>query len=96
MGQRRRRPGRQSRPKRVHGHMPHFYFQIRSATRRATAGNPVRFSDYAAARDEAAGIFTDFARNIAIDLASDPVWQLEVLDGDGRPIFRIKVAAETQ
>jgi hypothetical protein len=40
-------------------------------------------------------MFTDFARNIAADLRNDPTWQLEVLDGKGSAIFRIKVVAET-
>jgi hypothetical protein len=75
--------------------MPDFYFQIRSATQCAPSGEPVRLPDAATARNEAAAMFADFARDIAADLAGNPAWQLEVLDGDGRAVFRIKLVAET-
>jgi hypothetical protein len=75
--------------------MPDFYFRIRSATKRSTTGATVSLPDHAAARNEAAAIFADFARNVAADLANDPTWQLEVLDRNGVAVFRIKVIAET-
>lgn len=75
--------------------MPEFYFQIRSATWHGAPGDPVRLLDCAAARNEAVAMFTDFARTIGAELALNPTWQLEVLDGEGRAAFRIKVVAET-
>ena len=48
----------------------------------------------AAAGNEAGAIFADLAKNAAANLAIKPEWQIEVLDGDGRTVYRIKVSAE--
>jgi hypothetical protein len=52
------------------------------------------FPDVEAARQEARGAFTDFARNIATSVEADAPWSIEVLSEDGALLYRIKVIAE--
>jgi hypothetical protein len=39
-------------------------------------------------------MFGDTARGIAIELQSNPKWQIEVADEAGKIIFRLRVIAE--
>jgi hypothetical protein len=48
-----------------------------------------------AAKSEASGMFADMARDISEGLQSTPDWQIEVADHTGRPIFRIKITAQS-
>jgi hypothetical protein len=50
--------------------------------------------DVEAARQEALGAFTDFARNIATSVDADAPWSIEVPSEDGALLYRIKVIAE--
>lgn len=74
--------------------MPGFYFKIDSGTSNSVPCGPFELDDAAAAKAEAAAMFTDFSRNIAADLAASPKWRLDVLDESGKLIYRIKVVAE--
>jgi hypothetical protein len=48
-----------------------------------------------AAKGEASGMFADMARGISECLQSTPDWQIEVADHTGKPIFRIKITAQS-
>ena len=73
--------------------MPDFYFKIGNGVVAAPAG-PIELPDEAAARTEAAAVFADLARDIVADLAARPVWEVEVHNNAGRPVFRIRFLAE--
>jgi hypothetical protein len=51
--------------------------------------------DNNAAQREAAGMFADMARDIALELESKPKWEIEVGDPTGRSIFRLSILAES-
>jgi len=40
-------------------------------------------------------MFADFARHIVAELQTNPEWQLEVADEAGKPVFRLRILAET-
>jgi hypothetical protein len=44
---------------------------------------------------EAVAVFVDLARDIAGELAAHPVWQMEVIDETGKPVYRLKVIGES-
>jgi hypothetical protein len=47
------------------------------------------------AKQEAAGMFADMARDISERLRSTPDWQIEVADDTGKSIYRIKLTVES-
>jgi hypothetical protein len=47
------------------------------------------------AHKEAVAVFVDLIRDIADELAAHPVWQMEVIDETGRPVYRLKVIGES-
>jgi hypothetical protein len=44
---------------------------------------------------EAVAVFVDIIRDIAGELAEHPVWQMEVIDETGKPVYRLKVIGES-
>jgi hypothetical protein len=46
------------------------------------------------AHKEAVAVLVDIIRDIAGELATHPVWQMEVIDGAGKPVYRLKVTGE--
>lgn len=52
-------------------------------------------SDSHAARQAALGICADLARDIANGLIDDSEWRLNVLDEQGKPVFRIRLLVES-
>ncbi|WNV12776.1 DUF6894 family protein [Tardiphaga sp. 709] len=74
--------------------MPDFYFKIGGGFSNIDHVGPIDVIDKLAAREEAASVLADFARDIAIKLTVIPEWSIEVLDEFGKPIFRIRVIAE--
>jgi len=40
-------------------------------------------------------MFADLARLIVTELKVDPEWQLDVADEAGKPVFRLRIFAET-
>ena len=44
---------------------------------------------------EAVAVFVDLIRDIAGALAAHPVWQMEVIDETGKPVYRLKVIGES-
>lgn len=48
-----------------------------------------------AAKNEAAGMFADMARDISSQLQSISDWQMELSDDTEKPIFKIKITAES-
>ena len=75
--------------------MSDFYFKVGGSMSERSSVGPIDLPDEAAARNEAGAILADFARNIASDLATCPEWVVEVCNGTGAPIFKIRVIAET-
>jgi hypothetical protein len=74
--------------------MPHYSFRISQGGQAQTNSVSDCFDDDAA-KKEAAGMFADMARDISSQLQSIPDWQIEVSDGAGKSIFKIKLTAES-
>jgi hypothetical protein len=74
--------------------MPHYSFRISQGGQPET-NSTADCRDDDAAKREAAGMFADMARDVSERLQSRPDWQIEVADDTGKPIFRIKITAET-
>jgi hypothetical protein len=51
--------------------------------------------DTNALHKKAVAMFIGLIRDIADELAAHPVWQMEVIDEIGKPIFRLKVIGES-
>jgi hypothetical protein len=52
-------------------------------------------SGIGAARKTALDMFADLARDITADLSKESEWQLEVTDASGKPVFSLKVIAQS-
>jgi len=74
--------------------MPRYSFRI-SRNGTSEPGSITECSGDVAAREEAAGMFADYARTVAEDLEECPQWQIEVANEAGEPIFRLTVLAES-
>jgi len=74
--------------------MPHYSFRISQGDQPHPSIASECLNDDAA-KGEASGTFADLARDISIRLQSAPDWQIEVADHAGKPIFRIKISAES-
>jgi hypothetical protein len=74
--------------------MPRYTFTISQGDQLPTTSASDCLDD-GAARNEACGMFADMARDISFGLQSSPDWQIEVTDGDGKSIFKIKLTAES-
>ena len=75
--------------------MPRFLFQVQHPK---SAGIPAIedvLSDNFAARKVALGICADLAKDIVAGLTEDSEWRLDVLDQSGKPVFRLRLLAET-
>ena len=48
-----------------------------------------------AARQEAMAIFADLARDVLAGLTVDSIWQIEVTDEAGKPVFRLGLISES-
>lgn len=75
--------------------MPRFSFQLQHP---GSAGIPAIedvLSDSFAARKAALGIYADLAKDIAATLTDDSEWRLDVLDESGKPVFRLRLVAES-
>jgi hypothetical protein len=73
--------------------MPRYAFNTHHGERSEQSVTSDCLDDDAAQR-ETAGMFGDTARGIAIELQSNPKWQIEVADEAGKIIFRLRVIAE--
>jgi hypothetical protein len=75
--------------------MPRFLFQVQQAR---FPGIPVMedvLSDSFAARKAALGMCADLAKDIVAGLTEDAEWRLDVLDESGKPVFRLRLVAES-
>ena len=52
-------------------------------------------SGIGAARKTALDMFADLARDITADLSKESEWQLDVTDASGKPVFSLKVIAQS-
>jgi hypothetical protein len=75
--------------------MPRFKFQVQQGKSSEAAFVEDVLSDGCAARRVALGICADLAKDIVAGLVEDSEWLLEVLNEAGKPVFRLRLLAET-
>ena len=75
--------------------MTQFYFRIREGRYGSPANHAIDLSDRDAAWNELTLVCKDLVGTIARDIKPNDEWQMELLDQAERPIFRIRLVAET-
>ena len=75
--------------------MPRFLFQVQQARFPGSPTVEDVLSDSFAARKVALGMCADLAKDIVAGLIEDSEWRLDVLDESGRPVFRLRLIAES-
>ena len=74
--------------------MSRFFFQVQ-ANRCLYPVIENELSGKGAARKTALDMFADLARDITADLSKESEWQLDVTDASGKPVFSLKVIAQS-
>ena len=76
-------------------HVPLFYFRICNGNYSGTSGDGFNLADKDAAWAEMTRVCGDLVGGIARRLKQQSEWRMELLDESRRPVFRIRVLAET-
>ena len=75
--------------------MPLYYFRIRTGRYSGVSSLGTELPDADAAWEELTGVCGDMIGSIARHLAENAEWHLELLDESKKPIFRIRLVAES-
>ncbi len=75
--------------------MPRFLFQVQQGKSPGILTVEDVLSDSFAARNAALGICADLAKDIVAGLTEDSEWRLDVRDESGKPVFRLRLIAES-
>ena len=75
--------------------MPRFLFQVQPNHAPALPAIEDDLSDSQAARKAALNICADLAKDIVSGLTDDSEWRLDVLNEAGKPVFRLRLLAES-
>ena len=75
--------------------MPTYFFHIRQGKYASALSDGIELPDLEAARQEAAMMCSDMARDIVRELGQSPEWKMEVSDRDGRKLYRLTLLAES-
>jgi hypothetical protein len=75
--------------------MPRFKFRVQQDKFPEIPAIEDVLSDRYAARKVALGLCADLAKDIVTGLTEDSEWRLDVLDESGKPVFRLRLLAES-
>jgi hypothetical protein len=75
--------------------MPQYFFRIRNGRYSGMSNNGIEAPDACAAWTEMTRVCSELVGSIARRLKSNSEWQMEMLDEAQRPLFRIRLVAET-
>jgi len=75
--------------------MPLFFFRIPNGRYAGSSDCGVEFADRDAAWKELTGVCGDMVGGISRKLKENGEWQMELLDASKKPVFRIRLVAET-
>jgi hypothetical protein len=75
--------------------MPRFIFKVQQSKVPEVAAIEDSLCDSYAARKAALGIYADLAKDVVNRLMEDSEWRLDVLDESGKPVFRLRLLAES-
>jgi hypothetical protein len=72
-----------------------YFFRISHGSYSAASDQPSEFASRDAAFAEMTKVCSDFVAGIARNLQQDAEWQMELLDEVKKPVFKIRLVAET-
>jgi hypothetical protein len=72
-----------------------FYFRISDGRFSSSVNHAIQLSDREAAWEEMIMVSKDLVGDIAREMKQNAEWQMELLDEGKKPIFRIRLVAET-
>src|SRR5437870_5192502 len=75
--------------------MPIFFFSVRHGEDACVNNDGAEFADHNAAWKEMTGVCGDMIADISRRLSENAQWQMELLDESRKPVFRIRLVAET-
>lgn len=75
--------------------MPQYFFQISHGRYAGTSNQATEFESRDAAWREMTRICADLLRGVARNLKQNGEWQMELLDEARKPVFRIRLVAES-
>ncbi len=75
--------------------MPLYFFSIPDGQDAGSSDCGAEFADRDAAWKELTGVCGDMVGGISRKLKENGEWQMELLDASKKPVFRIRLVAET-
>ena len=75
--------------------MPIFFFSVRNGEDAGVCDEGAEFTDRNAAWKEMTGVCGDMVAGVSRELIENAEWQMELLDESRKPVFRIRLVAET-
>jgi hypothetical protein len=75
--------------------MPLYFFRIKNGRYSGSSEQGTECADRNAAWKELTNVCADMASGISRKLAENSEWQMEMLDESRRPVFRIRIIAES-
>jgi len=75
--------------------MPLYFFRIENDPYSGTLDHGTELADHNAAWKELTSVCGDMVGGISRKLQQNSEWQMELLDGSKRPLFRIRIVAES-
>ncbi|MDB5611663.1 MAG: hypothetical protein JWP25_8563 [Bradyrhizobium sp.] len=75
--------------------MPLYFFCIRNGSYSGASDHGTELPDHDAAWKELTSVCGDLAGSISRKLKENSEWQMELLDEARKPVFRIRLIAET-
>lgn len=75
--------------------MPIFFFSVQHGEHSGVCNEGAEFPDRNAAWREMTGVCGDMVASVSRELIENAEWQMELLDESRKPVFRIRLVAET-
>ena len=75
--------------------MPLYFFRIENGPYSGTCNHGTELADHNAAWKELTSVCGDMVGSISRKLQRNSEWQMELLDESKRPLFRIRIVAES-
>lgn len=75
--------------------MPQYFFRISQGRYAGASVQGMEFESHAAAWSEMQRICADLLGGVARSLNNDGEWRMELLDAASKPVFRVRLVAES-
>jgi len=75
--------------------MPIFFFSVQNGRQTGVCNEGAEFPDLNSAWKEMTGVCGDMIADVSRKLVENAEWQMELLDESRKPVFRIRLVAET-